>query len=324
MGLVNAGLAHGVAEKRGDKAGMHLAKGKAKGAGWGVAGSAASLTEGGVKMGAHFGSAAAGLAAATGGLGIAGGAITAAQGIWKIVKSGRKLSKLSDIKPVTDPGHTWKGYITGREKRKIGVNALKVAAGALGIAAGALFLVSNPVGWAVGIAALATGAAVSGFKLFQKIKKSWKQRNAKAKLEREGELDDVTKPLPGGHPAGSAAEKEERRKQVRVLADKVSAESSQGMAHAAAMRSTVQAGDPQKGQFGVLMRDTFHPRDADFSQSIAAAATETEERFKFTKRDLEAFDAVTLMDTLNVTKEEALSESGQDLLARKMSVVEAS
>ncbi|MDP9072974.1 MAG: hypothetical protein M3N98_02155 [Actinomycetota bacterium] len=323
MTLHGAYSAHGAAKKRGDHAGVHMATGKAKQGGWGLAGGAASASASGIKIGSAMGSTAAGLAAATGGLGIVGGGLTAAQGIWKIAKSSKKLWNLGDLNPTTEPGRTWKGYITGREQRKIGVNALKVAAGALGIAAGVLFLASNPVGWAVGIAAMVVGGAVTGFKLFQKAKKAWKQRSAKKDMQAKGGMDELAKPVPGAEGMDSDQQKQARSKQVKELADKVAAESSQGTKHAAAMRDAVRVGDADKGQFGILMRDTFHAGDTDFSKTIAAQAAD-EERYRFNQLDLQAFDAANLMGVLNVSREEALSESGQDLLARKMSVSNAS
>lgn len=322
MGLYGAYGAHGEAQKRGDVAGMHVATGRAKTAGWGVAGGSAGAAEVGLKVGHSLGSAAVGLTAAAGGLGIAGGAITVAQGLWKIVKSGRKLNKLSDVAPLTEPGRGWKGFISGREQRKIGVNALKVAAGALGIAAGALFIVSNPVGWAVGIAAMVTGGVVAGFKLFQKIKKTWKQRSAKKKMEGEGGMDELARPAPGDHKPGSPEEQEARRKQVRALADKVQAECSQGSRYASEMRGAIQGGDSDKGHFARAARDTFRPDDADLSQTLASLPERT--GLQVSVADLKAYDAMALLDILNVTKEEALSESGQDLIARKMSVSTAS
>jgi hypothetical protein len=324
MGLAGAKGAYDKAKTAGDQGGMHQATAHAKSAGWGVAGGSISVAETGVKIGTAFGSAAGGLVAATGGLGIAGGALTVAAGLWKIGKSGYKLHKLGKVEPTTKPGKTWKDYISGREKRKIGVNALKVAAGALGIAAGALFLVSNPVGWAVGIAAMVTGGAIAGFKLFQKIKKAWKKSKAKDKLQQSGQMDELAQPVPGAEP-GSEKEKVARQKQVKELADKVAAESSQSATHAAAMRAALRSGDHEKGDKGVALRDERHPGDADFSKTMAwVKAAKQGAAYSFTMKDLEAFDAASLLATLNVSPEEALSESGQDLMARKMSVSTAS
>ena len=224
LGVWNGLSARQEAQERGDTAGVRLGTRKAKSQGWGVAGGATGVAGGGIKLGAALGSTAVGLASAAGGLGVAGGALTVAQGSWKIYLAGKKLSGLSTVSPMTKKGKEWKTYAEGREKRKVGINALKVAAGALGIAAGALLIVSNPAGWAVGMtAALAVGGALAVGKLSNKIGDAWNRRNAKKKMEKSGQLDSLAK---GQTPEQEVADPA-RRKEVHQLANKIAQENSQ-------------------------------------------------------------------------------------------------
>ncbi len=231
LGVWNGLSSRQEAEERGDTAGVRLGTRKAKSQGWGVAGGATGVAGGGIKLGAALGSTAVGLASAAGGLGVAGGALTVAQGSWKIYLAGKKLSGLSQVSPMTAKGKEWKTYAEGREKRKVGINALKIAAGALGIAAGALLIVSNPAGWAVGIAALAVGGAFAVGKLSNKIGDVWNRRNAKKKMEKSGELDSLAKEQTPEQEEADPA----RRKEVHQLANKIAQENSQNARYAAAM-----------------------------------------------------------------------------------------
>ncbi len=325
LGVWNGLSARQEAQERGDTAGVRLGTRKAKSQGWGVAGGATGVAGGGIKLGAALGSTAVGLASAAGGLGVAGGALTVAQGSWKIYLAGKKLSGLSTVSPMTKKGKEWKTYAEGREKRKVGINALKVAAGALGIAAGALLIVSNPAGWAVGIAALAVGGALAVGKLSNKIGDAWNRRNAKKKMEKSGELDSLAK---GQTPEQEVADPA-RRKEVHQLANKVAQENSQNARYAAAMIAALQKGKEPSLDWLVSFRDRYFPDDKDFTQTRAALGSikgrrrEQMQLLNLSDDDFERHDAQLILEVLNVDGEAALSESGQDLIQKKLSVAEA-
>ncbi|MCU1489952.1 MAG: hypothetical protein JWM85_1357 [Acidimicrobiaceae bacterium] len=306
------------AQKRGDRAGVRLGNRKMKGAGWAVGAGAVGATAGGMKIASAFGSHAVGLGAGIGALGIVGGAAGVAQGGWRMGKAIGKLYDLSGITPFSAKGRSWKSYIQGRESRKAGVNALKVAAGALGIAAGALLLASNPVGWAVGIAGMAVGGALAAGKLFNKISTAWKARNTKKEMEKEGKMDALKQAQTPEQQRNDPG----RRKEVGELAKSVAQRNSENARHAAAMIAALGKGDPRKLNRLIQLRDHNMPADKDLSVTRATLAR-TRPELTVGEEDVERYDAEALLAALNVDPAHALSESGQDLIQRKLSVSES-
>jgi hypothetical protein len=197
-----------------DEAGMKLGTRKANQGKWAMAGGVAGTVQGGLNLGSvlDVGShglmsasdlisgtnyISTGLGVAGAAAGIAGGAITAGQGLWKSGKAISKLYKLSKSAPMlTDDGDRWRARIKDREKTKLGLNALKTIAGILGIAAGALVIVSNPVGWALGIAAAATVGGLAAYKFYTKYKKSKRKQNAKRSVREEMEQEQRQDEMP--------------------------------------------------------------------------------------------------------------------------------
>ena len=310
------------AAKRGDTAGHRLGTRKVQQQGWGVAGGATGVAGGGIKLGAALGSTAAGLAAAAGGLGIAGGALTAAEGSWKIYRASRKMWDLSKITLLSASGQKWKEYAEGREKRKAGINVLKVAAGALGIAAGALLIASNPAGWALGIAAMAVGGAYALGKVGSKIADVSKRRSAKKEAEAAEKGKGILDPLAKHQTPEQTWDDPGRRKEVHAMADKVAQENSQNARYAAAMIAALQKGDEKKLEKMVAFRDAVFPQDNDFQQT--RAYMKAKRQMEISNDDLERHDAELILEVFNVPTYMALSESGQDLIQKKLSVAEAS
>ncbi len=167
-----------------DDAGMtNMAGRKAKNQGNALAGAAISTAKAG--MGTAFvqsgGSAKdfvastgnAALGTAAGALGIAAGSAQVLQGLWRGGKAVQKLCRLTWGRAKTmlsKRGQDWKSAIVSAEKFKGAVGAMKITLGALGIAAGALLIVSNPIGWGIGIAAAIAGGAYAGAKIAGKLK----------------------------------------------------------------------------------------------------------------------------------------------------------
>lgn len=275
-------------KKTNDPALVRLGERKMKTAGYGVAGGSLGTTTAGLKVGAAMGSTAVGLGAAVGGLGIAGGALLVGQGAHKIVGSARKLLTIDDVFLRTNKGEGWRGYIKGREKRKIAVNALKVAAGVLGIAAGALLIASNPVGWAIGIAGMVAGGVVALGKLGNKIRDSYRRRQAHNKL-------------------GPGVDRS-KHEEVRSLANQVAAENSENAQQARDMRAALQTGSYEQAE----------QSNQAYLSDVPGTAT-----VKASPADHLNHDSTDLLSVLNVTPEMAKAPAGQDLIERKLSVTEA-
>jgi hypothetical protein len=304
------------AEQEGDKAGVNVGAATMRSGGWGVAGGAVSTTSLGVKTGITLGSHAVGLASAAGGLGIAGSALSFIQGGWRAGKAAQKLWRLRAVEMLSKPGPKWKERVDNREKWKLGVNALKAAAGALGIVAGALLL-ANPVGAAVAITALLLSGLVVGVgiavgKIANKVKDSFARRKAKKLEQVKPENIELRKP--------DVAPTPERRKQVKKMADNVAKMCSENARVAGAMRGAlVGLGDPVHEKLnGIEILRTMQA-----GAFTAAEIANVKANFGVTEDRKEASDAAALLGVLNIEPDEAVSESGQERIEKKLSVAES-
>jgi hypothetical protein len=288
-----------------------------------------------VQAGKHAANFAHGtaLGASAAGLGIAGGAIMVGQGLWKAVKAGKKLSALKKKVMLTDTGEKWKTRVNNREKWKLGLNVLKVAAGALGIAAGALLLASNPVGWAIGIGAAVVGGAFAASKIANKISdigdrhKAKKQMRAKISGQSEDSEFSVLEHAKKQAPAGEVDPRDPdgpKRKAIKKQADEVAQICSENARVAGAMITALQTGDLYRSNLAVLTKGDKAGQALPFKVKIdGGIGPDVEQEIEIIKADIELADARNLLDVLNSKHEEALSESGQERIEKKLSVAES-
>lgn len=337
------------AKARGDLAGEKVGNRKANQGKWGVLGGLMSTSQGALNLStaievgqkglmsmndlfknSNYVSSSLGVAGA--GLGIAGSAISGAQGLWKSGKAASKLYSLSKSQPMlTAEGERWKARVKDREKTKLGLNALKVAASGLGIAAGALVIASNPVGWALGAAAAATLGALMGYKIYMKCKKAWRKRKAKHELREEGMpgLEELENEQENGgeNPQGQnefiqnqqAPVDVDRgqRKRAVALGNLIALKTSKSAQVAAEMRAALQHyKHPHYSIFAKFMTENFASRD-DVRKYYANKGLE------FPEYMLKTIDAEVLIRVLNLTPEQVLSESGQELIEKKLSATDS-
>jgi hypothetical protein len=144
-----------------------------------------------VKMG---GSAGAG--AAAGALGVVVGGLQVMHGGYRLVRALQKHAKVKAADVVSTDGKRWQSEMMGVEKVKAAIGGVKIALGTLGIAAGALFLASNPIGWAVGLAAAIAGGVYAGVKIGMKLHETYKIREATKKLAGGVKAEEVEGRLP--------------------------------------------------------------------------------------------------------------------------------
>jgi hypothetical protein len=287
----------GKAKAAGDTAGVSLGTAKLRTGAWGAAGSSTATTEAGVNIGkavGHHGLAALGTAG--GALGVVGGGLTSLQGMWKMYKAAGKLSKLAERGMYTPEGEKWKDRVVNREKWKLGVGGLKVALGALGIAAGALLIASNPVGWAVGIAAAAAGGVWALSKIGNKLKDLRERRNARHELLKKD-------------PDGA------KTKSAKELADQVARECSTNAKVAGEMVAALKVGDAS-----APLRWRAQVDRMDRTIGVATPAS----LVKPTQEDKKNFDSFSLLGVLNIPPDEAMSDSGHERIEKKLSVAESS
>jgi hypothetical protein len=354
------------ARKRGDKGGEILGKRKANQGKWGAMGGLMGTVQGGLNLGnvLEVGSkglmsfndligkgkfVSTGLGVAGAGLGIAGGAITSMQGLWKSGKAIGKLRSLSKSAPMLSPdGDRWRARIKDREKTKLGLNALKTLGGLLGITAGALVIASNPVGWALGIAGAAIVGGLFAYKLINKFRKSRKRQQTKKRLRREmmGEeppqeqveepqqlLEEAQQEHENGGGEGEGGEggggvqvqdvdpsklDKAKRKRAMELGNLVAQQISQSAKVAGEIRAalpvrhTPMYEDMMKGLGSGLM-----------TYEIIRAYGDRNNGKGYPLDVRKAHDAVVLVTVLNLTPEQVESDSGQELIEKKISATDS-
>lgn len=272
--------------------------------------------------------ASTGLGVAGGALGIATGAITTAQGLWQ---SGSALGKLWKLRGggssemLTARGQTWKNQVKDREKTKLMMNTLKVIGGALGVAAGGLLIASNPVGWALGIAGAVTLGGLAAYKIFTKYKKY--KRKQQAKSSARGEMAQAAPPSPeeavagpqeGGEQGGGMEQadpsklSEDKRKQGVELGHRIAQKASKSGKVAGEMIASLRGGNPNN----IIKALSAGTKWGDLKQYDHEGDDVPRQV------DLQAVDAAALLKVLNITPSEALSESGQELIEKKMSATD--
>lgn len=327
--LLNQGSGFAAAAIGATSAGVGIAASKA--------GVMSSMTQAGWTTAGKAGTAAGGAALATGGaaVGIVSGSAQVLQGMWRGGKAVMKLCRLAWGRAATmlsGRGPDWKQAIMSAEKYKAAIAALKTGLGVLGIAAGALFLVSNPVGWGIGIAAAVAGGVWAAVKIAAKVKDANDRRKAAdaiAKGAKPAEVfDDVTggaKDAPSSSAAKPKAEKSgtgfvtgkmgpktakaDNRTKAIENAEMVARMASSHARLAHELRSALRAGNKSLVA-GALERAA---QDKEFS---LAHTLEREE-------DRELHDSMLLLSSINVDPDEALAESGQELIEKKLSKLEA-
>jgi hypothetical protein len=357
-GDTSAGLKGGFgmaedAKEFGDAGMANLAERKKKAQGMGLAGASISAAGAGTATAFMKGTntlnvwdaaktgADATLGTAAGAIGVAGGSVQVLQGAWKGGKAIMKLCRLAWGRAKTmlsKRGEGWKKDIVRAEKYKAVIAAAKMALGALGIAAGALLIVSNPIGWGIGLAAAIAGGVYAATKIAGKVKNTYDRNQAAKKLlADEKPFDDIgTGPTRKGigdrlesteagldwkdnkgfqKDYGTAADdvgktpRQKSRSEAIAEANKVGREASANAVLADDLRSALSQGD--KGLVEMHLENAEKVKNYPMGQAITNEV------------DRELHDAFLLLSSINVDPEEALAESGQELIEKKLSKVEA-
>ena len=350
MGLNNADSMMTEAAEFGDQGMWNLAGRKGKNQGMQLVQGAASTAKGGVEM-AYLTSASVGgnafkamaqgagntaLGAAAGGLGVATGSVQVLQGMWRGGKAVQKLCRLGygrGAKVFSSAGKRWKDAIVGAEQFKLGMAVLKTSLGVLGIAAGALLIVSNPVGWAIGIAAAIAGGIAAGVKIKEKIQDARNRTRISEEILRSGDPEGAVRSNAGTvkgalQTKSSGAKKlNERQRSEEELARLKAIEHANEVGRRASKYAVIAA----------EMRDALRNDDAigvnpDGKKKYLVLQTlQTMEQYPdfdpknvlVPESNAEKYDAYQLLSSINVTDDEALSDSGQELIEKKLSKMEA-
>ncbi|MCU1495648.1 MAG: hypothetical protein JWO62_3412 [Acidimicrobiaceae bacterium] len=310
------------ATKRGDHAGRRLGSRKIGAGGMALGAGSIGVAAGGLKLGSAFGSSAAGLTQAAGGLGVLGGAVGMGQGLWRMNAARKRFAAAGRITPATADGQRWKSHVRSQELGRGAVNAAKFAAGGFAAAAGGLLAAGmGDMGFKVGLAGAVLGGVLALGKIGSKISDMWKQRQAKREVEKSGGVDHL---LAEQTPAQQARDPG-RRNEVHGQSDKMQASHSPNAKIAGEIIAAMRGG---------RMRLVAEARQVRKQLSLTSDHTFTRVNEYWTKKarpksrqvgapELKLHDAWSILTALNVSPEEAKSESGQDLIQRKLSVAES-
>lgn len=318
--------------KYGDKGLGNLGGRKASDQGTQFASAALSTSKGGVdlanaaaKTTAEMGGTALGAAGA--GLGIAGGSVMVMQGAWRGGHAVMKLCRLTwgrAATMITQKGEEWKRHTLRAEKFKAAVNGLKVAVGVLGIAAGALLIVSNPIGWAIGLAAAIAGGVYAISKIAGKISNAKDQDAARRKIESGVAAEQADDGVIRLSVKGKAREK----KGAGFTTEKADVQPDDPKRAAAIAHANEVAKQAcSNARIADEMRDALGHGDKGLVTKALETKVEDEE-FEPAKSlreidDQQLYDAFQILSSINVSFEEALSDSGQLLIQKKLSKADA-
>ena len=336
MGLASAYDMNKEAKAHGDKATGRLAGLKAKDLGTATGMAAINTTKAAVDVtnaathGAQaIGSTALGVGGAA--LGVATGSVMVLQGAWRGGQAIMKLCRLTwgrGASMLTPEGEEWKRAVLRTEKFKLAVNGLKVALGVLGIVAGALAIVSNPVGWAIGLAGAIAGGVYAVSKIAARIKNTKDLEAAKKRIDAGDAVEDIdplAKPVEPvlsvkGKPkakTGTGFSEAQTSKDPKTKARKDAIDRANEMARqacgnakiAAEMREALRHGD--KALVASAVEEQSKDINFDLYHHLPAYSDKT------------LYDAFQILSSINITAEQALADSGQDLIHKKMSKAEA-
>lgn len=308
------------AKASGDHAGKSLAIEDIAGNSVGLTKGAISAASTGVKFAGMAGNI--GLDAAKGavaGLGAATGALTIAEGLFKGGIDSKHLHKSRTYVPVSEKGKDWRSHIVKKKAMRVGVNALKVIGGSLAIA-GSVLSAGALTGAAMGI-----GLGMTAVKFGMGIYKKRKMANERKKMFGESA---------SGENKGISEENIKKSNELRSKAS-VSKTGSIAFEMIEAVKKFDEAKYKEIQATHIVSQKTptIKDRMADFftiggnadakarMEAVKQSSDKAKEDLpKFGENERETYDAHELLQAIGVSKEEALSASGQELIEKKVSV----
>ena len=288
-----------------------------------MAGGAAATAVGGLEIAAKTGAAGAALAPAAFGLMVAGGAITAGRGLWKLGKSVKRLSNLSDVNPMTAEGRMWLARAKNRAKNKAAISGFKTVLGGLGIAAGALLLASNPIGWAIGLGAALLGGVATLASLRNKANQVKTDQADKGGMSAEQQVK-VADAQRDGAVRERLAAPGEKKKARQATAEATAALHSNLQVGMQIHDALVAGGDDVAAKAAGLGR-RYGQDELPFAPAVLRKWTANLPDTPFpSMAAFRAFDALMVCKAMGISKQEAVSPSGAELVQQKLSAADAS
>ncbi|MFC6340928.1 hypothetical protein ACFP8W_02985 [Nocardioides hankookensis] len=204
----------------------------------------------------------------------------------------------------------------------------------LGIAAGALLIVSNPIGWGIGIAAAIAGGVYAVGKIAAKISDA-KNRTRIAEKIQAGEDATAVVGEGGTTTAGASRAKiAEKTAQSNKRSDKKRTGDKSEDEHHNRNQAIETANEVARlaSSTAVIaseMRDRMlwaddhgNQRVWNFLETATQKGTDAPANWEH-ESEKELFDAYMLLSSINVSREEAVSPMGQELIEKKLSKMES-
>lgn len=329
------------ADKTGDDAGKQLGSSQVENSKLGMGKAALMTASGGVKLAGAFGGMAMPAAKVAGSvLGAASGALTVLEGLYKGFKEARSLHKLIWMKTLSSKGEIWRKFIRNKKGARLAVQGVKVALGSVAIAANVM-----SGGATLGAASAVAGLGMLGTKMALNY-----QNRKKASVERKKMFGNT---MDEAHDSGKIVknhtpEEQEKRKSQPLNMDP-SKENPLDRIEAGNLvkRKSSEVSRVSGEIVDVLKSNNFEEEvKQDGSGTIQALVGKTKVGFTskimslFSKNEKEEkerkeandaldklepnkkeyYDAFEIIRALKITKSEAVSPSGQELMESKISV----
>ena len=329
------------AMKTGDDAGKKLGGSQVNNSLLGMGKAALMTGSAGVKLAGAFGGMAMPAAKAAGSVfGAASGAITLLEGLYKGFKEARSLHKLIWMKTLSSKGEIWRKFIRNKKGARLAVQGVKVALGSVAIAANVM-----SGGATLGAVSAVAGLGMLGTKMALNY-----QNRRKASVERKKMFGNT---MEEAHDSGKIVknhtpEEQEKRKSQPLNMDPSKEKPLDRIEAGNLVKRKSSEVSRVSGEIvDVLKSNNFEEEvKQDGSGTIQALVAKTKVGFTskimslFSKNEKEEkerkeandaldklepnkkeyYDAFEIIRALKITKSEAVSPSGQELMESKISV----
>ncbi len=312
------------AKLSGDKAGESLAIDQ-------IATNSVGLTKGALSTasaGVKFAAAAKdiGLGAAKGaisGLGAATGALTIAEGLFKGGIDAKHLHKTRTYVPVSKKGIDWRSHIVKKKAWRVGINALKVVGGALGVAGSVLTGGATAIGLAAASAVIGIGSSVvkmgKGIANRRKMaagrKEMFPNAGADGKAISKTNIDNANKLRSNAKVSKTGSIANEMIEAVKKF-DEGKYKSIQSVHIVSQETPSIK-----DKILSLIPKGAPSAQAKQNKEAVKVKNAEAKEQLtKFDENDKEVYDANEILSAIGVSREEATSASGQELIEKKVSV----
>lgn len=329
------------AEKTGDAAGKTIGSDQVDNSKLGMGKAALMTASAGVKLAGAFGGIAMPAAKVAGSvLGAASGALTVLEGLYKGFHEAKSLHKLIWMKTLSMKGEVWRKFIRNKKGARLAVQGAKVALGSVAIAGNVMS----------GGAALGAVSAIGGLGMLgTKMALNYRDRKKATEVRKKMFGNTMEEAYDSGKIVKAHSPEEQKRRETQPLNMNPTKDKPLDRIEAGNLvkRNSSEIGKVSGEIIDVLKSNNFEEEvKQDGSGKIQALVAKTKVGFKsklmslFSKNEIEEkerteaykaleilpqnqkeyYDAFEIIRALKITKTEAVSPSGQELMESRISV----